>query len=59
VDITLIVVGLALALGAVGLGYIWRAVTGGPTKHEQSAQYKRIKRAVDDSERQEQDKGGD
>jgi uncharacterized membrane protein YczE len=56
VDITLIVVGLALALGAVGLGYVVKALTGGPTKHEDTRRYRRIKRAVDDSERQEQDK---
>jgi hypothetical protein len=46
-----------VALGLVGLaiggGYLWRAARN-DTKH--SPQFKRIKRAVDDSERQEQDK---
>lgn len=49
-------VALGLIGLAVGLGYVFRAITSGPTKHEHSAQYKRIKRAVDDSERQEKEK---
>jgi hypothetical protein len=49
-------VALGLVGLAIGAGYIFRSMTSGPTKHEHSAQYKRIKRAVDDSEKQ--DNGG-
>jgi hypothetical protein len=51
-------VALGLAGLAVGAGFIYRAITGGPTKHEQSEQFKRIKRAVDDGLKQEQEKDG-
>jgi thiosulfate reductase cytochrome b subunit len=51
-------VALGLIGLAVGLGYVFRAITSGPTRHEHSPQYKRIKRAVDDGLKQEQDNGG-
>lgn len=54
-------VGLGLVGLAVGLGYIVRAMTSGPTKHEHehTERYRRIKRAVDDGLKQEQDKEQD
>lgn len=39
-----------VALGLIGLavggGFIWRSLTSGPTRHEQGAKYRRIRRAI-------------